>query len=436
MNSKIHPSSLKTDLNTFNHWAIPRTQATVTRTRFTEYRPISQLSVGSKIEFNIPVPQNEFINFSKSKLYIKMRISLARADVKDKQEISDLDWNNITPANYMMHAMFSNVELFINNKETLLTPSTYAYRAHLEATCGYTADARSSHLTSALWYEDPAKRRAIISPYAGADKPSAGKTFELSGPLHMDYTFQPRPLPGGCEYKLVLYQNQPSFYLITDNAKYTPTVHLEEVSYLACKHEVSPNFFNEYHKLMLQNEAKFPMPRMETRPFTLASDTQDFSLDNVCNGLLPGRMLVVFTDSDGYNGNFDKDPFDYSHFNVSFMAAYVNGIQYPQTAYKPDFAQDLFLPCFQGFTTALNQDTFDAICTIDREQYKNKPIFAFNFAPDLSNGVTSSGHVNLQEYGNLRLLLRFASKLEKTINVICYLQYDRVLEIDKDRVAK
>lgn len=432
MNSKIHQSSVKTDLNTFNHWAVPRTQGTVTRTRFTEYRPLSQLAVGSKIEFNIPVPPNEFINFSKSKLYIRMKISLAKSDAS---AITLPDWANITPANYMMHAMFSNIELHINNKETLLTPSTYPYRAHIEATCGYTADARSSHLTSALWYDDPAKRRAIIAPRGDSVTPTEGKVFELSGPLHIDYTFQPRPLPGGCEYKLVLYQNQPSFYLIS-NAAYIPSVKLEEVSFLVCQHEVSPMFLQEYYKMILQNEAKFPMPKMETRPFTLASNAQDFAIDNVCNGLLPGRMLVVLTDSDGYNGNPDKDPFDYGHFDLNFIAAYVNGIQYPQSAYKPNFDQDLYLQCYQGFTSALNQDNYDAICTLDREKYKDNPIFAFNFAPDLSNGVTSTGHVNLQEYGNLRLQLRFSSKLAKTINVICYLQYDRIIEIDKDRVAK
>jgi len=432
MNSKIHPSSLKTDLNTFNHFVVPRTQGTVIRTRFTEYRPISQLAVGSKIEFNIPVPQNEFINFSKSKLYIRMNVSLAKSG---GGEITSSDWANVTPVNYMMHAMFSNVELHINNKETLLTPSTYPYRAHIEATCGYTADARNSHLTSALWYTDPAKRRQIIAPKSDSTTPSEGKVFELGGPLHIDYTFQPRSLPGGCEYKLVLYQNQPSFYLVSTST-YIPTVKLEEVSFMCCQHEVSPAFYQEYHKIMLQNEAKFPMPRMETRSFTLGSNAQDFSIDNVCNGLLPGRMLVALVDSDGYNGNLDKNPFNYEHFNLNFMAAYVNGIQYPQSAYKPKFSEDLYLQCFQGLTSALNQDNFDAICTLDREKFKNHPIFAFNFAPDLSNGVTSTGHVNLQEYGNLRLLLRFGAKLPKTINVICYLQYDRVIEIDKDRVAK
>lgn len=451
MNSKIHPASVFTDLPSFNHWFVPPTQRTVIRTTETEYRPVSTLAAGSKIEFNIATAPNEFINFSKSKLYVRMNVKLAKVG-SPSAEITANDWKDVGTVNYLLHSLFSNVEVVVANKETLLTPTTYAHRAHIEALAGYSADARSSHLTSALWFENHNDRKQIIAPVLPViqasssntenDGPqlstdlSSGKKFEMCGPLHIDYAFQSRPLMSGTEYKVVLYQNTPEFYMLCP-AEYRASVELDEVAYFVVKHEVAPEFVNDYYKMLLSTSARFPMVRTEVRQYTIAQKQMEYSFDNVCNSVLPRRMLVALVESEAFNGKYTKDPFEYKHFNCNFVASYVNGVQYPQKAYQPNFKDDLYIREYNGFISAINQDTFDCLTTINRTQYKrNNVIFGFNYSADLSNGVTSAGHVSLQQYGNLRLHLRFAKALPEAINVICFLQFDRILEIDKDRIAK
>ena len=53
-------------------------------------------------------------------------------------------------------------------------------------------------------------------------------------------------------------------------------------------------------------------------------------------------LLVALVESEAFNGAYTKDPFKYKHFNCNFIATYVNGVQYPQKAYQPNFGEDLY----------------------------------------------------------------------------------------------
>ena len=60
------------------------------------------------------------MNFGKTKLYIKGHVGLTKANAA----VDIGDWDEVQPRNYFMHSLFSNVDVFIGNEETLLSPST------------------------------------------------------------------------------------------------------------------------------------------------------------------------------------------------------------------------------------------------------------------------------------------------------------------------
>jgi hypothetical protein len=84
-----------------------------------------------------------------SYLYVKAKITTAAGGNVD----ADIQ---VGPSNLWMHALFSQVEVFFNNK--LVTPSStaYSYRAYIETILNFSKDANDSHLTSALFYKDNA----------------------------------------------------------------------------------------------------------------------------------------------------------------------------------------------------------------------------------------------------------------------------------------
>jgi hypothetical protein len=72
----------------------------------------------------------------------------------------------VGPSNLWIHALFSQVEVFLNNK--LVTPSStaYPYRAYIETILNFSKDAKDSHLTSALFYKDKTGKMDVVNPLA------------------------------------------------------------------------------------------------------------------------------------------------------------------------------------------------------------------------------------------------------------------------------
>ena len=87
--------------------------------------------------------------------------------------MDDLDLDDpVAPVNNWLHALFSQVDVYLNG--TLVTPSTntYAYRAYIETLLSYGPDAKDTQLTSQLWHKDTATRMDAVEI---ADGPAANE---------------------------------------------------------------------------------------------------------------------------------------------------------------------------------------------------------------------------------------------------------------------
>ena len=87
----------------------------------------------------------------------------------------DLDLADpVAPVNNWLHALFSQVDLYL--KGTLVTSSInmYAYRAYIETLLSYGPDAKYTQLTSQLWHKDTATRMDVVEI---ADGPAANEGF-------------------------------------------------------------------------------------------------------------------------------------------------------------------------------------------------------------------------------------------------------------------
>jgi hypothetical protein len=46
--------------------------------------------------------------------------------------------------------------------------------------------------------------------------------------------------------------------------------------------------------------------------------------DNICLGELPKRLVIACADSDALNGTIGKNPFDFKHYKINFVALNVD----------------------------------------------------------------------------------------------------------------
>jgi hypothetical protein len=182
--------------------------------------------------------------------------------------------------------------------------------------------------------------------------------------------------------------------------------------------------------------AKYPINRSYVIANTINQGTLDAVLDNVHSGQLPRRVFVCFVDNAAYNGALLKNPYNYKHYNITYLACFLDGIQYPSKAFQPDFDNGLTVREYMSLFEATNQTGTDSCIDVPWINYgKGNTIFGFNFAPDLSTGCKGTGYVSPIKKGSLRLQVRFKQALAATINVLVYCEFDKIIEIDETRNA-
>ena len=129
---------------------------------------------------------------------------------------ADLDVDEqVGPVNLWMHALFSQVEVFLNNKLVIPSSTAYPYRAYIETILNFSKGTKSSQLTSALFYKDKAREMDSVNPVANANAVNTGlkerynlsqesKMVSMEGKIHSDLFAQERCILGGVPIKLKL----------------------------------------------------------------------------------------------------------------------------------------------------------------------------------------------------------------------------------------
>lgn len=428
--SLIHPLTAVAPLPQFELWSVPGTQVSVVSDIETDVRPLSTISIEQPIELTIQSGVDEYINLAETSIYIKARVNLKK---KGDAALSEADWNSVVPVQNFLHSIFSSCEIKIGDKELSLAPQTYPYRAYIESLLAFSDEAKRSYLRGSMWAKEPKNRTKIIKPDTETD--THGKWFEMIGRLHLDLTFQEKNLVGGTELKIRLLPSDPRFYFQAGD-DLTPSLEIAQLYLEAHKAKVTDDLLDSHTKVIARTPTRYPITRSEVKQQSIAKDSLDASLDNFIRGQIPRRMFVFMVDVDTFNGTFKSNPFSFSHNNLVSIATFIDGVQYPNKPYTPDFSKDLYMREYTRLFDVLNQNRTDTYCTISYEEFKsNSAIFAFNFAPDLSSGPGSNGHVSPILHGSLRLVLRFSQALAKPITVLAYCEFDNVIEIDANRNA-
>ena len=115
---------------------------------FYQARPVSQLTNESPIEFNISGQNGmDYIDLKHSTMYLKVKI--VKSDGSNL-----LPTERVAPVNLLLHSLFSQVEVSVQNKSITSSTTNNPYKAMIQTLLKYGNEAKQSQLISQMYVFD------------------------------------------------------------------------------------------------------------------------------------------------------------------------------------------------------------------------------------------------------------------------------------------
>jgi len=144
-----HDMSCECTKSELDLFSVPPTQTSMEHGNWVEYYAVTTVSESSPIEFDISGTGDDYIDFANTIIHVKAKIT--------QNDGTNLPADVATGlANLFLHSLFSQVDISLNGTLITASTNTYPYRAMLETLLSYGQDAKTSQLTSALYYKDTA----------------------------------------------------------------------------------------------------------------------------------------------------------------------------------------------------------------------------------------------------------------------------------------
>ena len=435
-----HPQSAQ-GLNTgLNLYSVPSTDTSLLQgARWVEYSPT--VPKVDPIEFTVP-KGTSFIDLSKTQLFITLKITKDTGEAIDVQTVGLI--------NNPLHSIIKQFSIRLNG--TLITEQsdTYAYRAYLESLLNYDKSAKDTFLTSALFYKDTHGNMDQSNPVAAGNANNWGLQLRskytrasaivgLIGTPFCDIFHTDRFLVPDVEIKIKLNLNSSEFILMSsDGPPASEKVEIVEAK-LRIRHvNVTPSV-----ALQLSNAiVKYPLRTVSTHLKTLTKGVFSESFNNIFNsGIVPERLIICLISNKAYNGDYTLNPFNFGHYALKTIKLAVNNAEIPETTIDlsdPGERIKGYNTLFAGDGTMHRGPGND----INRQEWNEGfGLFIYDLTPD---GNGAAPHFHIRQKGVVDLALTFSKavgtagadggdKVIGALNVFIYAEYQKVLEITKDK---
>lgn len=426
----VNINSRPTALSACDLFTVPPTQRSVVEGYTQEFRPISSLdSYESPIEYSIPACGSEYIDLSQTRLRIRVKILTDKVEaVKATEEVA--------PINNFMHSLFSNVQVLLNNKTITSQGVNYGYRAYLENLLNYGKDAKSSHLTSSLFYKDTAGNMGGVATNTGylSRRTFARRgEFDMESIIHSDIFNSNRYLVNGVQLQLKFYRASPEFAIMVDDKnenKYK--IQITDATLLVRKVKVSDALLIAHATTMLHHSIKYPIVRCEVKNLNIPQGLYSYVFDNVVLGQIPQRVCIGFVSSASYNGSLKTNPYNFQHFGHNYLGISTDSSVHVEPL-TPNYTKKLYIQSYNTLFTGTGINWGDSGNDITREDFiDGYNINIFDLTPDQSSNDT---HYSQSSTGSLRIEVHFEAALTEPITAIVFLEYNNIVELDKHRTV-
>lgn len=196
------------------------------------------------------------------------------------------------------------------------------------------------------------------------------------------------------------------------------------------KVSVLPSVRLGHAQALLTATAKYPIDRVCLKTLSLPVGARVSNQENLFLGTLPKSIILGMVDNDAFSGSYDKNPFAFNHYDLEYLAIYVDGQQLPAKPLQPDFDEGGAVREYYQLVMSTGRHLKNHPLSFDRDEFlSGYSLYAFNLTPDEECGQ----HLSLIKSGNIRLEVRFKKALANTITLIVYAVFDSIIQVSNRR---
>ena len=182
------------------------------------------------------------------------------------------------------------------------------------------------------------------------------REFELFGPLHVDFFFQPKYLVSNVPMRLKINRTPASFYMVKGAAAPECKVQIMEAVLWVRRVQVSPSIELAHTRAMHGGKnAVYPMHRGEIEVMSVPPQQQTVTKDNMFMSRLPKRLILCLVRNDVFNGLETEHSYTFGHFGLQSLEVSVDGENVCGTPLYTDFGSGKYMRAYDGLFHAMNK---------------------------------------------------------------------------------
>ena len=317
----------------------------------------------------------------------------------------------VTYVNNILHSIFSNVEVYINNQQIYNSNGIYAQKSynsnnfkaaiseykgvlHFE---GYDYEQDPDDISNPLPGPFFTRRMKLLSGPDG---------FMLYGKLGIDFFSTSELLYPNMKIRLRLIRARPDFYMISDN----PNVSLGIVDCSLYTRRIALK--DDYHKkrMVVLVYAPVEYNYLETfaKTFIIPARQNQCIQENIFNNAPIRRIAIAVNTNSAFTGSFTENPFWYQQFDLRQIRILRGG--------QPIVDFDMADNCRLYMTTMKAMNFQDDIPSIPIDDFKDHNVLVFDLTS--MQDATENCHYPKLVGEPLRLELNFTNPLENVTELI------------------
>ena len=285
------------------------------------------------IEFEFQTDRNYYVDLRQTYLALKLKLVKGRGyetyntkEVKNEhkeeaktEEEETAEEDDPVPlvshVNNILHSIFSNVEVYINNQQIYNSNGLYAHKSYISNNFkGAISEHKGVLHCEGYDYEefpDEIMEAPLSEPFITRRMKMLSRPdgFMLYGKLGVDFFSTSELLYPNMKIRLRLIRARPNFYMISDN----PNVSLGIVDCSLYTRRIALK--DDYHKkrmdMLAYTPVEFNYSGTLAKTFIIPARQNQFIQENIFNNAPVRRIAIAMNTNSAFTGSYTENPFWY-----------------------------------------------------------------------------------------------------------------------------